>query len=233
MSQGRIIIVEDDTELRETILEYLTLKDFEVHGAECALDFFQALIGSPFDVAIVDIGLPDKTGFEVVEHLRHHTSMGIIVLTARDSINDKMRGYKAGADYYFTKPLDSRELSAAIGNLIERLGQNPAITPADPGLWRLDTLRWVLATPTGETCKLTEKEMRFLSLLFAENGDSVSRETLFAELDYQADEIYGGRALAVLVTRLRKKIREQTGLEPPIKTIRSQGYSFSAPASFA
>lgn len=229
MSKGKIIILEDDVELQETLAEYLTLKGFEVACAGCALDFFQALVGVDYDMALVDIGLPDKSGFEVVEHLRQRTSMTIIVLTARDSIRDKMRGYKAGADHYFTKPLDLRELSAVIESIMERLGESAACMNAD-GKWVLDPLRWTLASPGGKAVKLTEKEMRFMELLVSEDGGTVPRDTLLEAMDYKTDEAYGSRALAVLVTRLRKKIREQTGLEPPITSIRSQGYSFSAPS---
>ncbi|WP_320171221.1 response regulator transcription factor [Maridesulfovibrio sp.] len=235
MPRGSIIIAEDDVEQLETLMEYLSLNDFEVHGAGSALEFFEALIGSDYDVAVVDIGLPDKSGFEVVETLRQRTDMGIIVLTARDSINDKMRGYECGADHYFTKPLDCRELAAAVGSLVERLGSRPEVpiegAPSNQSAqWRLDTLLWVLTPPAGNEAKLTEKEMNFLRILISEKGSPVTKETLMADLDYAGDELYGAGALAVMVTRLRKKIREQTGLEPPIKTIRSQGYSFSAPA---
>ncbi|WP_319777235.1 response regulator transcription factor [Maridesulfovibrio sp.] len=235
MPKGRILIAEDDVEQLETLLEYFTLNDFEAHGAGSALEFFEALIGSEYDVSVVDIGLPDKSGFEVVETLRQRTNMGIIVLTARDSISDKMRGYECGADHYFTKPLDCRELVAAVGSLVERLGNRPEVPDEGPssnqsGQWRLNTLLWVLTPPVGNEAKLTEKEMSFLRILISENGSPVAKETLMADLDYAGDDFYGAGALAVMVTRLRKKIREQTGLEPPIKTIRSQGYSFSAPA---
>lgn len=236
MHKGRIFIVEDDVEQLETLMEYFSINGFEARGAGSALEFFEALIGSEYDVAVVDIGLPDKSGFEVVATLRQRTNMGIIVLTARDSISDKMRGYECGADHYFTKPLDCRELIAAVGSLVERLGNRPEAplegTSANlPEQWRLNTLLWVLTPPVGNEAKLTEKEMSFLRILICENGSPVAKEKLMADLDYAGDELYGAGALAVMVTRLRKKIREQTGLEPPIKTIRSQGYSFSAPAN--
>ncbi|MDK2955055.1 MAG: two-component system, OmpR family, response regulator [Desulfovibrionales bacterium] len=232
MAAGRIIIVEDDVEQLETLVEFLELKGFDVHGAQCALDLFQALVGGAYDVAIVDIGLPDKSGFKVVEHLRQNTSMGIIVLTARDSMDDKLRGYELGADHYFVKPLDSRELAAAAGSLIERMACSSASIDAASGVeWRLAPSRWMLASPAGQDVKLTEKEVAFLHLLLSHGNEVVSRDTILQALDYRAEESYGGRALAVMVTRLRKKIRDQAGVELPIKTIRSHGYSFSAPAA--
>ncbi len=231
-TKGKIIIVEDDPEQLETLSEYLTLKGYEVRGTECALDFFQALLNRPYDVAIVDIGLPDRTGFEVVEHLRSKTSLGVIVLTARDSMGDKMRGYEAGADHYFTKPLDSRELAAAVGNLIARLSAGRG-EPAAPGVWLLAPLRRTLTSPAGEVINLSEKETTFLRLAISENGAPVSRNTLLEALDYQSNEEFGGRALAVMITRLRKKIRDQTGLKAPIKAVRLRGYGFSAPADIA
>lgn len=235
MATGRIIIVEDDIEQLETLQEYLSLMGFEVKGTSSALEFFQALLGNEYDVAIVDIGLPDQSGFEVVETLRERTDMGIIVLTARDSISDKLHGYEAGADLYFTKPLDSRELAAAAGCLVERMAshQPPVGLAPPPGQseqWKLDSMKWVLISPVGTEAKLTEKEMIFLRILISKEGSPVSREELMSALDYVGDELYGTGALTVMITRLRKKIREQTDLEPPVKTIRSQGYSFSAPS---
>jgi len=232
MAAGRIILVEDDVEQLETLVEFLELKGFDVHGAQCALDFFQALVGGTYDVAIVDIGLPDKSGFKVVEHLRQNTSMGIIVLTARDSMDDKLRGYEVGADHYFVKPLDSRELAAAAGRLIDRVTCSADSSDAASGAeWRLDPLRWMLAAPTGQDVKLTEKETAFLHLLMSRSNEVALRDTLLQALDYHAEKFYGDRALAVMVTRLRKKVRDQAGVELPIKTIRSHGYSFSAPAA--
>jgi DNA-binding response OmpR family regulator len=108
MNKGNVIIVEDDPDLLENLVEFLMLEGFNVQGVSCVLDFFQTLSISDFDIAIVDIGLPDKSGFEVVKHLRDNTNMGIIILTARDSINDKMMGYDAGTDYYFVKPVEIR-----------------------------------------------------------------------------------------------------------------------------
>lgn len=232
--KSRVIIVEDDVELLETLVEYMELKGFEVTGTSCALDFFQAMTGACFDVAVVDIGLPDKTGFEVVEHLRTKTAMGIIILTARAGMNDKMRGYKAGADHYFVKPVDSRELVAAISSLLMRLSENrPTPSRLQDDGWTLDRLRRSIICPNKTLVKLTEKETDFLQLLMENAGTPVPKEALLKSLHYTMQEPYASRALAVMVTRLRNKMRDSAGVEAPIKSIRTVGYSFSGHAHLA
>lgn len=116
----RVIIVEDDRDLRESLVEYLSLDGHDVTGVGSALEFYQALASSTFMIAVMDIGLPDQCGYVMAEFVRRNTPMGIIILTARSSIEDRVNGYRAGGDLYLVKPVDCRELSAAITSLAER-----------------------------------------------------------------------------------------------------------------
>ncbi len=231
MLKRNILIVEDDTDLRDNIVEYLTIEGLSVAGTGNALDFYQTLSGGAFDVVIVDIGLPDRSGFEIVEHLRAKTKLGIIILTARDSMNDKLRGYELGADCYLVKPVKSARLVDEINNLLDRFGhqaqKSAVVDTADS--WVLDMTHWLLVCPAGSKMELTTKEINFLQLLIAEKGNPISRQTLLQKLGYLNGNPYGSRALDVLIVRLRKKIKTVSG-RTPIKTVHSVGYSFTAKA---
>ena len=230
MPCGKIIVVEDDLDLQESILEYLHIENFVAEGASCTLDCYKTLTGDEFDIAVVDLNLPDGNGLDLVEHLRSHTKLGIIILTARSGMTEKIRGYHCGADYFFVKPVDLRELRAAINNLLCRLGRSSEnCSEAEHGLgWRLEQHRWILTSPQQKQVEVTSKEMILLQELVAETGKAVSRRLLLQRLNYPLEGPYGNRALDVLVTRLRKKIKNETG-EMPIRTVHSVGYSFSEP----
>lgn len=228
----KIIIVEDDIDLLEYTAEYLILKKFAVTKTATALDFFQALLVADFDIAIIDIGLPDKSGFEIVEHLRKHTRLGIIVITAKSGIEDRMLGYNMGADHYFTKPVDSRELVAVINNHLSRSKEDESSTSYNAknssiSNWQLDKTNWLLRSPDSLTIKITAKELLLLEQLSNHSNECVKRERLMGALKYEAN-IYGAKSLDALVRRLRIKIRNVTGENAPIKTIHAQGYCFSS-----
>jgi len=226
----RVIIVEDDRELRESLVDYLNLNGFAARGVGSGLEFYRALTNASYAVAVIDVGLPDQSGFVLSEYVRKNTAMGVVILTAWDTINDKLQGYGSGADLYLVKPVDCRELSSAIRNLAARLdGHAPSSVPASaPGEWRLVRQAWNLVTPDGLSIQLTAREMKFLTCLAEIPDKPVSRGALLAILGYTDDE-YANRAMDSLVRRLRRKIEVLSCQTSPIKTVYSIGYSFSAP----
>ena len=234
MEKGSVILVEDDERLLTNLVELLSLKGFDVLGASSAFEFFQGLTAKHYDVAVVDINLPDKSGFEIVNHLRENTRLGIIVMTARHTINDKVKGYESGADYYFVKPVHIRELEASVNNLLSRLckaGEQKG-DGGSGGEWEFNAKQLILLSPDGNVIDLTVKEAAFIDILIQKYPDTVSREVFLKALNYEATGTYGERALYVMITRLRSKIRDETGEEAPIKTLRTVGYCFSAPVKF-
>ncbi len=225
----RVILIEDDTELRESLLEYLELAELTVAGVASAIEFYQLLNSCTFDIAIVDIGLPDQSGYELAQYLRDKTTMGIIILTARSSTKDRIQGYKAGADLYFVKPVDCVEMVAAIHNLLDRLSRQQNRHHRQQATeWLMDKANWSLTTPNGLSVNLTGKEMTFLELLTIQSGEIVPRELLMNSLNYDQEQ-YDNRALDALVLRLRKKIETVNSHDDPIKTVHAVGYCFSAP----
>ena len=221
--QPSIILVEDDQALQKNIADFFIAKQFEIDTVNTAKDFYHKLEQARHQIAIVDIGLPDASGLTIVEYLRKNTQMGVIVLTANDSMYDKLQGYKLGADYYFTKPTNSHELEAAIYNLVNRFKERYDPKSED-SLWQLNTKKWLLLGPKGYKLKLTNKELLFLSELYRNQGKIISREYLLQKLNYADKGDYGNNSLDTLVARLRKKVKTAIEEEPPILTARNIGY---------
>ena len=233
----RIILVEDDADLRESIIEGLTLSGFQVTGVGSGREFYRAMdAAEPFAVAVIDIGLPDQSGLVLAEYCRANTNLGIIILTARDSDEDRFNGYEAGCDLYLTKPFPSRVLASAITRLVERLPSFKA-ADAETGVaakdspvvrWTLERTSWSLLSPDGEVLPMTSKEMQFLSLLLETPGEPVARELMLQKLYPRMDE-YTGRALDALVRRLRAKSAQAGGETIPVKTVHGVGYCLAEP----
>jgi DNA-binding response OmpR family regulator len=226
----KLILVEDDNDLRESLVECLQLNEFSVRGAASAMECYRALGGGVYDIAVVDIGLPDQDGFVLAEYLRTNTCMKIIILTARSAVEDRIKGYGSGADLYLVKPVDHRELSAAIRSLCDRESpQSPLVqTAALSDKWVLSRENWQLVAPNGAIITLTGRELQFLDVLLATPGKAVKRETLIEILGY-SDIEYANRAIDSLVRRLRRKVETLSSVEPPIRTAHAFGYCFSAP----
>lgn len=220
----QIILVEDEPDLRNTLAEYLTQVGFEVTAVSNGLKFFHALAEQQFAAAVIDLGLPDLDGLQLVDYLRNNSAMRCIILTARTSIVDRVSGYNSGADIYLTKPVDSRELAAALTRLIQRGRQDVS---SARNHWRLNSLGGTLITPASVVISLTAKEMDFLHCLGQASGETVSRTAILDNLGYQNDE-FSNRALESLIRRLRRKIESVCG-SSPILTRHAVGYSFSAP----
>ena len=236
-TKKRIIIVEDDHDLLENMVKYLTLAGYEVTAAASAREFYYHLSRQAYMLAILDIGLPDQSGLVLAEYLRKNTDMWIIILTARSTLDDKLEGLKYGADFYLVKPVDCRELSATIANLFARFEAAPPIFDQFPernehlqaqdlAPWKLERNGWTLTTPKGETFTLTSKEFEFIDSLSFRSNTIIARRDIMKILDYPSTE-QASHALESMVHRLRKKI-EAAGYEFPVKTSHGIGYCLSA-----
>lgn len=232
----RVIVVEDDSDFRESMVEYLGLSGLDVTGVESALEFYQSISTQSYEVVILDIGLPDQNGIVLAEYVRNNTDMRIVMLTAQSSLESKINAYKAGADIYLVKPVDFSELSASIYSMLGRLNLAPSLRPAlqkvepvsdeNDEQWTLVRSNWTLCSPTEEEIKLTSKEFDLLERLARSANSVVIRHDLLSSLAYENNE-YGNRSLDALVHRLRlKKIGLKFTL--PVKTIHGSGYCFSA-----
>lgn len=226
----RVIVVEDDPDLCDTLVDFLTLSGMEATGVNSGLEFYKVMAQNSFTVAVLDVGLPDQSGYVLAEYVRSNYAMGIIIQTAHGETEERLQGYESGADVYMVKPIDCRELLSAIKNLSLRIGNNkPAVAQEiKNSLWRIQSASWTLLSPRNDKIPLTSKEMAFISILARSAGEMIRRQSLLAELGYNDDE-YANRAMDSLVRRLRRKIETGSDTDSPIKTAYSGGYSFSAP----
>jgi len=225
------ILVEDDRDLREALVGTLGGLGLTVTGTGCALEFYQSLLGYRYDLAIVDRGLPDGDGLSIVRFLAERGDMGIIILTAAGETENRIDGFRSGADLYFVKPVDCRELAAAATRLTMRRATcaAAALVPAAPsGCWIVRPAQWQLVSPAGAAMPLTPKEMEFVNLLARHHRRVVCRSDALRLLAYH-DDTAGNRRLDALVSRLRLKAESLLGRSLPVSTVHGVGYTFSAP----
>lgn len=226
-SRASLILVEDDRALRESVAEYLTNAGYDVTAVDTGLKFYHALAEQQtFQVAIIDLGLPDMDGLQLSEYIRNNTAMRCIILTARDSVDDRVSGYDAGADLYMVKPVDCRELISALSRMIQRSSRESHAREC-VGQWRLYRQNATLVAPSDAVIPLTAREMDFLLSLAASPEETVPRTDILTGLGYTNDE-FSHRALESLIRRLRRKIEHAFG-SSPILTRHGIGYRFSAP----
>lgn len=234
MNQYKIIIVEDDKELLDNVQTFMIMNGFAVTGVSSAAEFYSAVADEIFDLAVIDIGLPDASDFQLARYLRENTETRIIVLTAKGTIEDKLQGYSAGADAYFVKPVDSWELKGCINSILGRyrksIRERGGGETAESDLWIFDSRYLKIVTPEAKEVSLTTKEGVFIELLLAAEGRNVERGDIFSELNKIEGLNYDNSALDILVARLRKRVKAKTGSELPLRTVRSVGYCFYAPA---
>lgn len=227
----RVAIVEDDPDLRDSIVEYLRADGYPVWGSVSAEAFYKRLALEGADVVVLDIGLPGEDGLSICQYLREHDRrIGIVFVTARGLRDDRLTGLEAGADAYLVKPVDMEEL----GLLLKRFGQRIAAVseaaPAPAGTWRLGHHIWILSAPDGNVLKLTAREHQLLSLLIEAQGEIVAKRHL-SEALFGSHVRLGEDRLEVMLSRLRKKGADALGQPLPIRTAHAEGYAFGAPAS--
>lgn len=229
----RVLLVEDDADLRDALAEYLELNGCRVTAVGTGMAFYQALAkGEGFHVAVIDLGLPDQPGHVLADYARRNTRMSIIIVTANDSLENRIETYHTGADLLLGKPLDSRELLAAVVAMnrryLERYGQEAAEMKSTTRSWQLDRARRQLTSPVGTVAALSPSETTAFELFIAAGSSTVERSRLL-ECIYGRDDESTRRALDNMIRRLRQKISEGHDLPDPILTAYGVGYSFSEP----
>lgn len=220
---ARILLVEDDAALARGIFALLKAAG---HAADGAKDGETALFlaeTEPFSLLILDIGLPGMSGFEVIKCLRARgCKTPILVLTARDHIEDRVKGLDLGADDYLLKPFNASELGARVRALLRRDHGDPSPLLVIGNL-KIDRTHG-LAEVSGRPLHLRPREWAVLDRLTAKAGELVSKERLIAEV-FSYDDAVAPNALEVHIARLRRKL-EPDG--PAIKTMRGLGYMLTA-----
>lgn len=223
----RIAVVEDDADLLASMLDYLHVLGYPAWGVGSAEAFYKQLHMSPVDVLVLDIGLPGEDGLQLAAWLHQRVDLAVIIVSARDRLQDRLDGLAAGADRYLVKPVDLAELVANIDAAWRRSATTAAAnatTDPTPGQWRLDAVNWRLHSPAGPDIHLTSHEFCLLKTLIDAGGDVVPRSALI-DLVFGRYSITGPNRLDVLVARLRAKIRRGGDEELPLQTAHGVGYA--------
>jgi two-component system response regulator PhoP len=217
----RILIVEDDSRLLTQLDALLQQNGYSVDLADDGQKALFLLAEHPYDLAIIDIGLPIIDGFEVIQKARKNdVTCPILILTARDRWQEKVEGLDAGADDYLTKPFHNEELLARVKALIRRAAgkAHPVI---EKGPISLDTLSEEVSI-NGEYVELTAYEYKVLEYLLL-NPQKIISKTELTEHIYDQDFDLDSNVIEVFVGRLRKKIDPEGSINP-IETLRGRGY---------
>lgn len=224
----RILLVEDEAPLRETLTARLKREGFAVDAAQDGEEGLYMGREVPFDVAIIDLGLPKMSGMELVKALRGEgLKFPILILTARSSWQDKVEGLKYGADDYLVKPFHVEELLARLNALMRRAAgwSKPSL---ECGLIKLDLAAQTVSVDNAGV-ELTSYEYKVLEYLMLHAGELVSKADLTEHI-YQQDFDRDSNVLEVFIGRLRKKLDPEGQLKP-IETVRGRGYRFALPRS--
>ena len=222
----RVLLVEDEAPLRETLAARLKREGFAVDTAGDGEEGLYHGREVPFDIAVIDLGLPKMSGMDLVKALRAEgQKFPILILTARSSWQDKVEGLKSGADDYRVKPFHVEELLARLNALLRRAAgwSKPSL---DCGPVKLD-LSAQTVTVNGMGVDLTSYEYKVLEYLMLHAGELVSKADLTEHI-YQQDFDRDSNVLEVFIGRLRKKL-DPEGEIKPIETVRGRGYRFAIP----
>ncbi len=222
----RILIIEDESALRQRLATSFEEDGFVVDSAPDGTEGLYMGREFPVDVAVIDLGLPDMSGMEVIRTLRgEDRDFPVLILTARDRWQDKVEGLEAGADDYLAKPFHIEELKARVNALVRR-SAGWATPVLEFGPWKLDTRSQQVTLDGGEIA-VTGYEYRILEYLMLHAGEVVSKSELMEHL-YPDDADRDSNVLEVLIGRLRKKIDPDQSRRP-LETLRGRGYRFGTP----
>lgn len=224
-SAMNLLLAEDDALLADALSAQLRRAGFDVEHAPNGAVAEYLLLKQPFDVAILDLGLPMVDGLTVLRRVREaRRALPVLVLTALDSLDDRVAGLNAGADDYLTKPFDFPELEARLHALMRR--SRPVSSATELGDLRFDrdTRR---ATLRGDPLELSPREWMLLDLLLSQRDRVVTKDQIGEAWALERTEAGGPSSVEVYIHRLRRKL-EQSGLS--IRTVRGLGYLLEAEA---
>ena len=221
----RILVVDDDVELAEMVAEYLRPEGFAVDLAHDGADP-RASSPAGYDLVILDVMLPNRSGFDVLRAIRRTSSVPVILLTARDNETDRVVGLELGGDDYVPKPFRPRELAARVRAVLRRTERTEAMVDAELRVGDVTLNPGArVARRAGQPLDLTSAEFNLLECLLQQVGTPVSRDALATAALGRLHGVGLDRNVDTLVSKLRRKL----GADDPIRTVRNVGYLYAAP----
>ena len=215
-----LLVVDDDRRIRDLLSRFLTGEGYRVSTAETAAEARAKLKGLSFDLLILDVMMPGESGFDLATAIRGDSNVPILMLTARDAAESRIRGLEIGADDYLSKPFEPRELSLRIANILKRA--QPAPQPPVESI-RFGPFVYHLARGElrkgDEVIRLTDREREMLRILAGTPGETVPRLSLAGNGSSVSE-----RAVDVQVNRLRRKIENNPANPLFVQTVRGIGY---------
>ncbi|MBB5696429.1 two-component system OmpR family response regulator [Roseomonas pecuniae] len=231
-----ILLVDDDEDILTLLTHFLQNHACRVSVARDGAEMFAVLEAKRADVIVLDVMLPDESGFDLCRRLRTGSSVPVIMLTAVSDHTDRVVGLEIGADDYLTKPFNPRELLARIKAVLRRSEANHAPQPRDTrpmlcfGRWRLDVTRRELRSDDNMLVSLSAGEFDLL-LAFAEHPQRVLTRDVLMDLARGESHAAFDRSIDVQVSRLRRKLEDSSKSPELIRTVRNGGYILMAPVS--
>jgi two-component system, OmpR family, response regulator len=229
---ARVLMVDDDPGIRDVVSDFLRRHGFAVETAGDGNEMEQALARGPVDLVVLDIMLPGEDGLAICRRIAGPNGPAIIMLSAMGEETDRIVGLELGADDYLPKPCNPRELLARIRAVLRRR-QEPRAADGELGAgcsfagWRLDLVRRELRSPQGVVVNLSSGEFSLLRA-FVERPQRVLTRDRLLDLARGPDTEAYDRAIDVQISRLRKKLDDGSGGQELIRTIRNEGYVFTA-----
>lgn len=225
-----ILIIEDEPSIAEALIHALDSESFTCHWLSLGLETLSFLQQQPIDLIVLDVGLPDISGFDLCRDIKANCDIPIIFLTARQEEIDKLIGLEIGGDDYVTKPFSLRELASRIKVVLRRYKKPSSETAAstdspDSSLIDINDNRKQIRY-LGQELDLTRYEYRLLQLLAGQPNRVFSREHLMQEVWEDPDSSYD-RAVDTHIKTLRKKLKAIDPQQMPIKTHHGLGYSYN------
>lgn len=222
---AKVILLEDEPVLRDELADYLVGQGHDVTACGTVGEFMRLFKPREHTVAVLDLGLPDGDGLELILRMRRGgLRLGIIILTARGGGDVKVQGLMGGADYFISKTADLAELAATVAAMERRLDAEPVPR------WILQASPRQLIPPGKPPVPLSAQDFLVLKAL-ALGGESVTREAIVKALGGNYFD-YDQRRLDTQMRRLRRKVLDASGEDLPVNTLRAVGYSFHAPVEF-
>ncbi len=230
---GKLIaIVEDDPDVARIIEQVLADFGFRTAWCRSGGDLLRRLRNLSPVLCIIDLGLPDMDGIEAMQRVRAQTNCGIMILTGRAHVSDRVMGLELGADDYMLKPFEPRELVARVRSILRRresVTDEPPYQLACFGNWRFNLANNTLSGPDGDEQVLSTAEADLLRIFVSHPNRILQREKLMGSRDVSPSD----RAIDVRISRLRRKLEPLADSPSFIKTVYGAGYLFLAAVTWA